>query len=103
MMLLESVCHQFDGEDVEKRSCRYLTRLYSVTVLLWGSSLAIGATVTDLDFVLALSGSLCGSALCYVLPAMVVIQTNGLWINRFARSPSDILLQLLVLVLLSSN
>ena len=47
------------------------------------SSLAIGATVTDLDFVFALCGWICGSALCCVLPAMI---TYGLqschWISE---------------------
>ena len=53
--------HTGDGEDEEERNCGYYTRLYVVTLVLWGSSLCIGATVKDLDFVVALIGNTCAS------------------------------------------
>lgn len=82
MMLLESVFNRFDTKDIEDQSNRYLTHLYVVTFVLWGSTLLIGATATDLGFVLALNGSLSASSLGYILPAMVIIKTNGLWSYR---------------------
>ena len=82
MMWLEAVCHRFNAQDIEEQSCRYLFNLYLVTILLWISSLIIGATSGDLRFVLGLSGSISYSALGYILPALVIIKVNGLWDNR---------------------
>merc|ERR1719378_694543 len=82
MMILESVFNRFGTKDIEDQSNRYLTYLYVTTLSLWGSSLLIGATATDLGFVLSLNGSLSASSLGYILPAMVIIKTNGLWSYR---------------------
>ena len=81
MMLLESVGRRFDTEDIEKENCRYLSHLYAVTIMLWGSTLLIGANMTDLGFVLSLSGCICSASLGFILPALVIIKTNGLWAN----------------------
>ena len=54
MMILESVFHRFDTKDIEEQSNKYLTYLYVVTLLLWGSSLLIGALATDLGIGLPL-------------------------------------------------
>jgi len=82
MMILESVFKRFDTKDIEQQSNLYLFYLYTVTLVLWGSSLLIGALSSDLGFVLSLNGSLSASTLGYILPAMVIIKTNSLWAQR---------------------
>ena len=81
MEILEAVFHQFDQKDVEKRSKIYLFYLYGTTLILWSSSLAIGASTDNLGFVLALNGSFCASALGYVIPALCIIKTHDLWVH----------------------
>eukprot|EP01084_Bolivina_argentea_P004693 8903_1 len=82
MEILESVFHKFDSNDVKNKSKKYLMYLYSVTLILWSTSLIIGASAKDLGFVLSINGSLCASSLGYIIPALVIIKTNNLWINR---------------------
>ena len=82
MEILESVCHRFDGRDVKENSKKYLVHLYGVTLVLWSTSLLIGASAKDLGFVLSLNGSLCASSLGYIIPALIIIRTNDMWTER---------------------
>lgn len=56
--------------------------LYFVTVVLWMVSLSVGATVDDLGIVLELNGSLSASMLGYILPGLVILKVNNLWVDR---------------------
>ena len=82
MEILEAVFNRFDGTDIALKSKRYLCYFYGTTLILWMSSLLIGASTKDLAFVLSLNGSLCASSLGYIIPALVIIETHGLWAKR---------------------
>ena len=82
MEILEAVFHKFDKKDIELKNKKYLTYLYGTTLILWSTSLIIGASTDDLGFVLSLNGSFCASALGYIIPAACIIKTHDLWIQR---------------------
>ena len=48
-----------------------------VTLLLWSSSLAIGASITDLGVVLEIVGVLCGGTIGFILPGLVSLRIFG--------------------------
>ena len=82
MEILQSLFHKFDAKDVELKNRKYLIHFYGTTFILWSSSLLIGATAKDLGIALSLVGAIAGSGLGYIMPALVIIKTNDLWINK---------------------
>ena len=52
-------------------------QFYGVTLLLWSTSLAIGAFINDLGIVLEFVGILCGGTIGFILPGVVSLRVNG--------------------------
>jgi len=78
----ESGGTQLDIEVTMSTNWKQSTYFYLVTFVLWGTSTILGAIETDLGFVMSLTGCFCASALAYILPAIIIIKTNGLWVHR---------------------
>ena len=49
---------------------------YSLTLLLWGISLSIGANVNDLGIVLEIVGNVCGVLLGFLFPGLVILRVR---------------------------
>jgi solute carrier family 38 (sodium-coupled neutral amino acid transporter), member 11 len=58
---------------------------YTITLLLWGSSLAIALNVSELGVVLELTGGVSAVFIGFVMPAMLTFKMSGynwrLWLN----------------------
>ena len=46
------------------------------TLILWGSSLTIGASVTDLGIVLSFVGAFAASTLGFIMPGLIILKAN---------------------------
>ena len=49
---------------------------YVVTLVLWGTALAIGATQDDVGIVLELDGAFAASMLAFIMPGCVILKAN---------------------------
>ena len=50
---------------------------YMITLLLWGSSLCIGAFIKDLGVVLEIVGVICGASIGFIFPGLVSLRIFG--------------------------
>ena len=50
---------------------------YTITLLLWGTSLCIGAFIRDLGVVLEIVGVVCGAFIGFILPGLVSLRIFG--------------------------
>eukprot|EP00616_Rhizochromulina_sp_CCMP1243_P006347 CAMPEP_0118961916 /NCGR_PEP_ID=MMETSP1173-20130426/439_1 /TAXON_ID=1034831 /ORGANISM="Rhizochromulina marina cf, Strain CCMP1243" /LENGTH=472 /DNA_ID=CAMNT_0006910117 /DNA_START=22 /DNA_END=1440 /DNA_ORIENTATION=- len=65
----------WEGKDVDDWSVPFTVHL-GVTVLLWGSALAVALSTSNLGVVLEVTGAIAASTLGYILPAVIYISIN---------------------------
>ena len=73
-----------------------VTALYVTTLFLWGSALAIGASVSNVGIVLEFTGSFAASVLAFIMPGFVILKADSKRLRR--KCSFDFLMPIILIV-----